>query len=60
MRVVEQHGYLVQSARIAEGDNGGSPWGYGKGEVLVGTRRGSAVAANILLIFDANGSPLGY
>jgi hypothetical protein len=47
MRAVERHGYLVRLARI--GDDG-DPWGYGKGEVLVGARQGSAAAANLLSI----------
>ncbi|KAL3776645.1 hypothetical protein ACHAW5_010664 [Stephanodiscus triporus] len=47
MRAVERHGYLVRMVRI--GDDG-DPWGYGKGEVLVGARRGSAAAANLLSI----------
>ena len=56
MRAVERHGYVVRLARIpAGGDDGDGPWGYGKGEVLVGARRGSAAAANILSIFDADG-----
>ena len=43
MRAVERHGYLVQLARIAAGGDGGDgPWGYGKAEVLLGARRGSA------------------
>ena len=56
MRAVERHGYVVRLARIPSGgDDGVGPWGYGKGEVLVGARRGSAAAANILSIFDADG-----
>ena len=54
MRAVEQYGYVVRLARIVadgdDNDNDRRSCGYGKGEVLVGARRGSAAAANIVSI----------
>lgn len=48
MHAVEQHGYVVRLVRIPDD----CPWGYGKGEVIVGTPQGSAAAASILQLLD--------
>ena len=43
MRAVEQHGYDVHLVRLPDDD----PWGYGKGEVMMGMPHGSAAASRL-------------
>jgi hypothetical protein len=43
MRAVEQHEYNVHLMRLPDDD----PWGYGKGEVMIGLPHGSAAASRL-------------
>ena len=43
MRAVEQHGYDVHLVRLPDDD----PWGYGKGEVMMGMPHGSVAASRL-------------
>ena len=43
MRAVEQHGYDVHFVRLPDDD----PWGYGKGEVMMGMPHGSVAASRL-------------